>query len=330
MLRYIRERFFPKEEFALEVLISVLKTGRGKKVLDDVVEHLLQREMKRLAEDFAYVRNVYDEKNPVDAFYSAGLLSEETYAQLKIAERKGNLTSSFVSKVLEELRREKGAWGKILKGLSTPLFYTFLASVVLVTMVPNTVTILEKLAPDRVPRIYTFISEHPLLSFFTVFFLSTASVIGIAYLLFIKSTRVPLKLYRLARIGHLLRLQKVSYAEIFSFLSEFERDRFFKALWEDLSLRSRNLPISEALQFMGELLPVTVYLTFIYQLRRGEELSAWEYLKGELEKILENRYGFLSTALPALGFGVLILILLFAILPMFSGIFAIVSLFSRF
>jgi len=329
MLNLSRERFLSKEEFALEVLISVLKTGRGKKVLKKVVENLVQKGLFRLAEEFSYVEKAYSEKNPVDAFYYAGLLSEEIYTQLKIAQSKGTLTAEYVTKVLEEFKKNKGAWVKILKGLATPLFYTFLASFLLTTIVPNTVTVLEKIAPDKVPYVYRLISQYPFFSFLLVFLFSSLLVVGIAYFLFRKTTFKFQKLYRLAQIAYILRMQKIPYAEIFSFLSKFEKKGFWITLWEDLSERSKNLPIYEVVSFMEELLPLPVYLTFLSYLERGEEIKGWNYLKSELENILENRYNFLASALPVLGFGILALLIFFAVVPMFLGIFAIISLFSH-
>ncbi|GEM_PF-2336876 len=329
MLSFIREKFLSREEFALEVLVSVLKTGRAKNILKRVTESLVQKGLFRLAEDFSYVEKVYNEKNPVDAFYYAGLLSEEVYAQLKIAQRKGTLTSDYVVKVLEELRKRRGAWLRILKGLATPIFYTLLASFLLPFMVPNSVMVLEKIAPDKVPFVYKWIADHPLLSFLFSFLTSSFLVVAISYLLFRRTTFKLQKLHRLAELASLLRTQKVPYSEIFSFVSDFEGSRYWSSLWKDLAERSKSLPIYEVVSFMEELIPLPVYLTFLSYLERGEEIKGWNYLKGELEKILENRYGFLEGAMPVLGFGVLAILIFLAILPMFLGIFAIIELFSR-
>jgi len=334
--------------FALEVLATILKTGNTEKVLDTVIEKLLREANKsvkdillyklfrkgkrKLAEKFMYLKQIYLENSPVDAFYRADLLDEETYRFLLVVQNKGGLTVNLVKSLIDSIEERQRAFRETLSLLAMPLLYIFLASVIGVLFASNFVDLLLTITDrNSLPSLilpHLFIKEHPFIAFSIIFFGSLGALLGILSLLFKKAGYLQLKMYQLATIASILRRQNIPYSEIFTFLSSAERDKKLREIYTFLADEVRKLPVAEAISDLLEMLPFSVALIFSAQLERGEEISAWEYLKEEMRKSFLLRLQTLKTAIPNIGFAFLAIILLFSISPLFIAIKTLMKLLS--
>jgi hypothetical protein len=334
--------------FALEVLATILKTGNPERVLDTVVEKLsreanksfkdallyklFRKGKRKLAEKFMYLKQIYLEESPVDAFYRADLIDEDTYRFLLVVQNKGGLTANLIKILIDSIEERQKAMKETLFLLAMPLLYIFLASVIGVLFSSNFVDVLlnivdrNSLPPLILPHL--FIKEHPFIAFLIIFIVSLAAIFGLLFLLFKKAGYLQLKMYQLATIASILRRQNIPYSEIFSFLSSAERDKKLREIYTFLAEEVKKLPVAEAISDLLEMLPFSIALIFSSQLERGEEISGWEYLKEEMRKAFLLRLQTLKTVIPNIGFAILAIIILFSISPLFVAIKVLMKMLS--
>jgi hypothetical protein len=323
-----------EEEFALEVLATILQTGKPEKVLNEVIERLNKSGRKKLAEKFNYLKNIYNETNPVEAFYRADLISEEVYRYLSVVQKKG-LTANFVKNVLKDLRERGRAFKEIAFLLFMPVIYIVLASVIGVSVGGQFISLLQTMQGNKMelPVLlypHLFAKEHPLLAIVLLITI-LVGILGLGLYFGLRFFGYKeLKLYQIASVVEVLRRQEVGYADIFSFISSGEKDKNYKDLTETISLDARRLTPLEALSPLIEMLPVQVALVFSSFLERGEEVNGWAYLKQAMMEMFNSRINVLKNILPVIGFALVGLIIMYAITPMFFAIKGITKMLSGF
>jgi len=320
------------QEFALEVLATILQTGKPQKVLNEVIERLNKSGKSSLAEKFAYAKAIYTETNPVEAFYRADLLTEEVYRYLSVVQQKGGLTANFIKQVIEDIRERNKTAKETFSLLIMPAIYIFLSGAIGVQVGGQFMNLLKTMNPDlKVPAFlypHEFAMKHPFLAF--VFLVSILFLIlgGGTFLALKKIGYKEFKLYQIASIVEVLRRQKVPYSEIFNFIATGEKDKKFREMEEFIAIEAQRLPALEALSPIFELLPIQISLIFSSFIERNDEIAGWHFLKNTMQEAFRTKLNTLKNIIPTLGLFLVAFIIIYAIAPLALAIQSITKMLS--
>jgi len=321
-----------QQEFALEVLATILQTGKPQKVLNEVIERLNRSGERELAEKFGYAKNVYTETNPVEAFYRADLITDEVYRYLSVVQQKGGLTAHFVKQVIQDLRDRGKATKETFSLLIMPAIYILLSGIIGVQIGGQFMNLLKTMNPDmEIPAFlfpHEFAMNHPFLAFLFLVGILFVILIGGTLFALRKIGYKELKLYQIASVVEVLRRQKVPYSETFFFIASSEKDKKYRELEELIAFEAQRLSALEALSPLLELLPIQVSLIFSSFIERNDEIAGWHYLKETMREIFNSKLNTLKNIVPIVGLLLVAFIVIYALAPLAVAIRTITKMLS--
>jgi len=319
------------EEVALELILSVIKTGRPLVDIDKARMRYAQMGNAELAELVSRVYMLLEGgASVIDAFYSASMLSVETYSLLKVAEDSSSLTEGFVRDLITAKREKESAKGKVRSAIVTPLVMIVAVSFAGATIIAKLMQVISSIQIQGrkiyVPfeSVYLAIAQSPLLGGLALAGIFSVLFVFLVGLWFRRSGSKEMKLMIASRLLALLRRQEVPYAKIFRTLASFERDKKLRRAYNLVAEQSEILQIQEALRPLLPHLPVTVSVVLSSMIERGDEVEAWLYVNEQMRVIFDSKMVLFEKNAPMLGNFMFLLIMMFSMYPV-KAVFSALS-----
>lgn len=319
------------EELVLEILLSILQTGKPSVVIDKAIEILEKRNQKQLVLQLItskhYIENGY---NLVDAFYYANLLTNETYNYFQLVSKKGTIDTTFVRNYIQENRERKKTLNEMIGLLVMPLVYVLFSAAIGTMLIKQFMNLImnsfsQKEGVPLLMKPYLFVAHFPLISAVIMIIISAFIVFTVMGITFKKVGYKEFKIFNLASMMIVFRTQKLSYSELFLSLANSEKDKRFKEMYEYASEEVKVNSVANALYMLYDYLDVNTILIFQNYLEKGEDVEGWKYLRDNAKASFDNKMNTLKGIVPMIGYALVAFIIIFSMMPL---VFALQNLFN--
>jgi len=321
------------EETALELIKTILLSGGGAVVLERASELYARFGDHKLSELLLLAKDYLLQTASIpDSFYQAGLLTEETYQLLKSVEK--NLSIDFINGLIEGKRLKTKTEREIKSMIKAPLVSVFIMGLVGAFMMSQMYQVVDAMGIQlsaflqAILPVYRLAYEHTGLIGMLIGAFSVFMSYRIIMSKLDKSGMRELKLALTSLLVKNLIQQKFSYNQVFSLLSVTEKEKRFKEVFSEVADLSLTSSIKEAIVPFLELIPSTLAVSFISMLERGDEIGAWGYLYENLKEQFKNKIVEFKEFVPAIPNGMLFLVMVFSMLPIFGVFPKLMSMFG--
>lgn len=308
------------ELFALRLLASCVKTGNPDGVLR-VAQDILTKKGKggevSVIEDIRYRISELGE-SLASAFHGAGAISDETYGLLSVMEERGAITPEPLENMVSMQEDMKKMRGEIISMMLMPILTVLLTGAVVTLIITKVWGVIEamKIEPPSALALHMLIAKNPLVGGAVLSAVAAISIILVIQTILKRSVTTELNIFSLAGIVSALRAQKVSYSDIFRYLSLVEKNKKLRDVYSDISYLAESEDPSDFLLPLADLMPTETSASFISYVKNNEELRAWNMVRDVMRTRVFNKVKALASTFPLVAYIFVLIMIVFGITPM--------------
>jgi len=308
------------EEISLQIIKSILRLNKSSLVLNQAISLSIKKGEEEVVERISIAKKLVGEgASSIRAFHSANMLTDSTFLYLENFAEKNALSESIVTDYIESNEFKKKVYRAMMTAMMSPIALILMMAGVGVNLSSIFVPFAEEVNKAwELPSYwwaYKFISEHPILGFFTIGGISFSLLLIMSYIMFKKTGSYEFRLYLMASSVKAQRSINVPYTKIFEDLSSIEKDAKVAEILMELKEESSRKSILHALDPLTLNLGLTQSLILVGTIQRNEEGKAWQYLRDSMYEKSTLKFETLQNMLPSIGKILLFVILSFSLVP---------------
>jgi len=322
MFNFKEKRKEKKEQFSLELIISIMETKKPKKTIEDVIALANKKGEDNLAiELYDVLTHIEDGRTFVESFYYADMLTEETFSLFKLADEKNALNREMIEERIDNKESMAKIDSSIKSSMMQPFLLIFAGVLANIFIVSQMMPVLRSFYSDKHEELplmlipFDFADKHPFLGFLGLLSIMYLIIGVLIYLVKNKTGANEMMIYKISSVIKILKDIGLSYEQIFLQLYESETNTKLKELYYTIYTSITMNSVLEAMEPIVQKIPIGVAVVLFDRLGRNDDVKAWGYTKERMKNETFDKIETLSKVLPFIGYIMIFMVILIAMVP---------------